>query len=150
MGLLAARGVAWDAALVGACGCARRARVPRQARRYPRTAGEGVTGDVRRLCRPGSARLVDLHAETRPQQRQLATRRTDVRQRQAHRGAHRMSATTAAGLKTTSASPGVTRDDRLRDVLAVVGPAALAAVLCLIDVTSRSLGFDEAASVTIA
>lgn len=42
------------------------------------------------------------------------------------------------------------RDDRLRDAASVLGPAMLAAALCLIDLTSRSLGFDEAASVTIA
>jgi hypothetical protein len=42
------------------------------------------------------------------------------------------------------------RDDRLRDAASVLGPAMLAAALCLFDLTSRSLGFDEAASVTIA
>lgn len=56
--------------------------------------------------------------------------------------------TATAELK--AASLGAAREDRLRDVLSVCAPAALAAVLCVIDLTSRSLGFDEAASVTIA
>lgn len=37
-----------------------------------------------------------------------------------------------------------------RDRLTVAGPAALAAVLCFTSLTGRSLGFDEAATVTIA
>jgi mannosyltransferase len=37
-----------------------------------------------------------------------------------------------------------------RDRLAVVAPTALAAVLCFTSLTGRSLGFDEAATVTIA
>lgn len=37
-----------------------------------------------------------------------------------------------------------------QDRLAVAAPAALAAVLCCISLTGRSLGFDEAATVTIA
>ena len=38
----------------------------------------------------------------------------------------------------------------IADRLAVVFPAALAAVLCLFEITTRSIGFDEAATVTIA
>jgi mannosyltransferase len=41
-------------------------------------------------------------------------------------------------------------DDRLSDAVAVGLPAVLAAVLCLVELAGRSLGFDEAASVTIA
>lgn len=37
-----------------------------------------------------------------------------------------------------------------RDWLAIAVPSAIAAVLCLIEITGRSLGFDEAATVTIA
>ncbi len=37
-----------------------------------------------------------------------------------------------------------------RDRLIVAGPAALAAILCLLEISTRSLGFDEAATVTIA
>jgi Dolichyl-phosphate-mannose-protein mannosyltransferase len=40
--------------------------------------------------------------------------------------------------------------ERARDALAIAVPALLAAGLCLIDITARSLGFDEGASVTIA
>jgi mannosyltransferase len=40
--------------------------------------------------------------------------------------------------------------DRQLDVAAVAVPAALAAVLCLIDLTRRSIGFDEAATAAIA
>ena len=40
--------------------------------------------------------------------------------------------------------------ERWHDWLVIAGPAALAAVLGLIDITGRSLGFDESASVTIA
>jgi mannosyltransferase len=57
---------------------------------------------------------------------------------------------TAATAELGAAELGAARTDRIRDVLVVAGPAALAAVLCLIDLTGRSLGFDEAASVTIA
>jgi mannosyltransferase len=39
---------------------------------------------------------------------------------------------------------------RSRSATVVAVPAVLAAILCLIELTSRSLGFDEAASVTIA
>jgi mannosyltransferase len=49
-----------------------------------------------------------------------------------------------------AAALGAARDDRVRDAAAVLAPAVLAAALCLVDLTSRSLGFDEAASVTIA
>ncbi len=45
---------------------------------------------------------------------------------------------------------GAARATNSRDWLAIAIPTALAAVLCLIDVTGRSLGFDEAATVTIA
>src|SRR3954451_12041378 len=40
--------------------------------------------------------------------------------------------------------------DRVRDAGAVAAPAVLAALLCLAAITGRSLGFDEAATVTIA
>ncbi len=40
--------------------------------------------------------------------------------------------------------------ERARDALAIAVPALLGAGLCLIDITARSLGFDEGASVTIA
>ncbi len=43
-----------------------------------------------------------------------------------------------------------TRRDRLRDAAVVVIPAAMGAVLCGYGIAGRSLGFDEAASVTIA
>jgi mannosyltransferase len=49
--------------------------------------------------------------------------------------------TTITGLATT---------DRVRDGAAVAIPTVLAAVLCCYRITDRSLGFDEAASVTIA
>jgi hypothetical protein len=39
---------------------------------------------------------------------------------------------------------------RTRDALAILVPALLGAGLCLIEITGRSLGFDEGASVTIA
>ena len=39
---------------------------------------------------------------------------------------------------------------RVWDRIAIAGPALVAAVLCLISITGRSLGFDEAATVTIA
>jgi len=47
------------------------------------------------------------------------------------------------------------REDRMRsrragDALVIVAPAVLAGLLCCYQVTGRSLGFDEAASVTIA
>ncbi len=42
------------------------------------------------------------------------------------------------------------RSSRIRDVLVPAVPAGLAALLCAYGLTSRSLGFDEAASVTIA
>jgi 4-amino-4-deoxy-L-arabinose transferase-like glycosyltransferase len=42
------------------------------------------------------------------------------------------------------------RGDRLRDAAAVAVPAALAAVLCFVGISARSVGFDEAATVTIA
>jgi mannosyltransferase len=42
------------------------------------------------------------------------------------------------------------RSEAQRDRLTVAGPAALAAVLCFTSLTGRSLGFDEAATVTIA
>jgi mannosyltransferase len=42
------------------------------------------------------------------------------------------------------------RDRRVSDVAIVLGPAALALGLSLIEITSRSLGFDEGATVTIA
>lgn len=53
------------------------------------------------------------------------------------------------------ALPGTTDDgrsrrERLKDGAVVVIPAAMAAVLCLVEITGRSLGFDEAASVAIA
>ena len=41
-------------------------------------------------------------------------------------------------------------DGRRRDLAAVALPAALAAVLCFLQIAGRSLGFDEAATVTIA
>lgn len=41
-------------------------------------------------------------------------------------------------------------DARRRDRLAIAIPAAIAVVLCFIDITGRNLGFDEAATVTIA
>jgi mannosyltransferase len=41
-------------------------------------------------------------------------------------------------------------DGRRRDVTAIAAPAALAAVLCFVAIGGRSLGFDEAATVTIA
>ncbi len=37
-----------------------------------------------------------------------------------------------------------------RDGAAVAAPALLAAILCAIELTGRSLGFDEAASVAIS
>lgn len=42
-----------------------------------------------------------------------------------------------------------TRDRRLRDVAVVAFPALLAAALCLLGITARSLGFDESATATI-
>ncbi len=42
------------------------------------------------------------------------------------------------------------RDSRYRDRAAVAGPAVVALVLCFTQISGRSLGFDEAASVTIA
>lgn len=36
------------------------------------------------------------------------------------------------------------------DAAVIIGPAALALVLCLVEITGRSLGFDEGATVTIA
>jgi mannosyltransferase len=48
-------------------------------------------------------------------------------------------------------APATTRpSESQRDRLVVLAPAALAAVLCFLQLTSRSLGFDEAATVTIA
>ncbi|MBV9535715.1 MAG: glycosyltransferase family 39 protein, partial [Solirubrobacterales bacterium] len=41
-------------------------------------------------------------------------------------------------------------DGRLGDAAVVVGPALLAAALCLVGITSRSLGFDESATAAIA
>jgi mannosyltransferase len=41
-------------------------------------------------------------------------------------------------------------DARGRDVLAIVLPTLLAAILCVYEITSRSLGFDEGATVAIA
>jgi mannosyltransferase len=50
-----------------------------------------------------------------------------------------------------AAPPVRPRLDGVRgDRLAVAGPTALAAVLCCLQLTGRSLGFDEAATVTIA
>ena len=50
----------------------------------------------------------------------------------------------------TSARRRITSDERWRDVAAVGIPALLAAFLSFIEITGRSLGFDEAATVTIA
>ena len=49
-----------------------------------------------------------------------------------------------------AAPRAVTRDRRLVDAAVVAGPAALAILLCLISLTSRSLWLDEAATVAIA
>lgn len=45
---------------------------------------------------------------------------------------------------------GLATTDRVRDAAVVAVPTVLAALLCCLQVTDRSLGFDEAASVTIA
>ncbi len=45
---------------------------------------------------------------------------------------------------------GPEREARRRDCLAIGIPAAIAVVLCFIEITGRSIGFDEAATVTIA
>jgi mannosyltransferase len=42
------------------------------------------------------------------------------------------------------------RRERLLDIAVVAGPAVIALILCLIDITARSLWLDEAASVAIA
>ena len=49
-----------------------------------------------------------------------------------------------------AAPPRSTRDRRIHDVAVVAGPALLAVALCLIQLTSRSLWLDEAATVAIA
>jgi mannosyltransferase len=49
-----------------------------------------------------------------------------------------------------AAPRAVTHDRRLVDTAVVAGPAALAILLCLISLTSRSLWLDEAATVAIA
>ena len=48
------------------------------------------------------------------------------------------------------APPRLVLDGRLGDAAVVVGPALLAAALCLVGITSRSLGFDESATAAIA
>ena len=45
---------------------------------------------------------------------------------------------------------GGAAETRTREVLAIAIPTAVAAVLCLLELTGRSLGFDEGATVTIA
>ena len=64
-----------------------------------------------------------------------------------------MAATDAPARRNTAVVAGLPRRDsgwRLPDVVAVAVPAALAAVLCFLEIGGRSLGFDEAATVTIA
>jgi mannosyltransferase len=61
---------------------------------------------------------------------------------------------TAHSPEPDSAAPGgasgAGRDRRRRDIAVIGGPAVLAFVLGLIEITGRSLGFDEGATVTIA
>lgn len=52
--------------------------------------------------------------------------------------------------RLTTEPRGPRLSPRQRDRLTVAGPAALAAVLCFTSLTGRGLGFDEAATVTIA
>lgn len=77
-----------------------------------------------------------------------------------------MSKAMATGTETASPRPTLKRppaspraqprlprsalDGRLGDAAVVVGPALLAAALCLVGITSRSLGFDESATAAIA
>jgi len=51
---------------------------------------------------------------------------------------------------STLRSRGGREPSRLWTIAVVSGPAALAAALCFYEITTRSLGFDESASVTIA
>jgi mannosyltransferase len=54
-------------------------------------------------------------------------------------------------VREPAAAPGApARDRRFADVAVVAGPAALAVVLCLIELTTRSLWLDEAATAAIA
>ena len=57
--------------------------------------------------------------------------------------------------ETASAAPpraanGAAGESSWLDAAVIIGSAALALVLCLVEITGRSLGFDEGASVTIA
>jgi mannosyltransferase len=64
-----------------------------------------------------------------------------------------LAATDAPARRGSEVVAGLTRrdpDGRRRDVAAVAVPAVLATVLCLLEISGRSLGFDEAATVTIA
>ena len=56
----------------------------------------------------------------------------------------------SATRRTCTTIPCLATTDRVRDGAVVAIPTVLAAVLCCYQITDRSLGFDEAASVTIA
>ncbi|MEO6859587.1 MAG: glycosyltransferase family 39 protein [Solirubrobacteraceae bacterium] len=51
---------------------------------------------------------------------------------------------------SSPAPPSPRLSDAARDRLAVLGPTVLGLALCFFEITTRSLGFDEAATVTIA